>query len=227
MARQHRETIAPNTYQDAFGIDTIVTFRGVTRTERWPLSADREEMARWVQRTRAELMDRAADAGTLRIGTKGTFAEDVTRFLLTRKGRPGAAADASHLKAWTALYRKRRRHQIKTAQVDLAIAEWRGAKVSAQTIIHRCRALRVLWRHFDGPKARTPVDAASIPKRPYPHPVRLPAGTLHTVAAALKASGAVKVYGRFAVLATTLQRPIQMVRAKPEDVDLERRTWSI
>jgi site-specific recombinase XerD len=232
MPRTWREKLAPHIYRDAYGIDTIVQFRGRVLRERWPLDADWDEMQRWIARALAELHDRAADAGTVRPSrTTGTLTADVETFLKTRKGRPGYAADKCHLKAWAALF-KRKRSRIKTADVDLAIAGWREAKVAPQTIIHRCRALRVLWRSFDK-NGRTPVDDAQIPKKPKPHPVGLPAGTVAKVTKRLTeraskyANTREKTLARYRVLTTTLQRPIQLMRSTPQDVDLQLRVWLV
>jgi site-specific recombinase XerD len=231
MARRTRVTIAPHQYRDEYGIDTIVQFRKRTRRERWPLESDPDERAAWVQRALSQLMDEAADRRELRVQTRGTLAGDVTAFLKTREGRPSYAADKCNLAHWVARYRKRRRSRLTTHDVDLAIAEWRQAGVSAQTIRHRCRVLRVLYRQFDGPHARTPIDRAQVPKKPHPHPVGLPVGTIPRVAQRLEvraqkyANTREQTLARFLVLTTTLQRPIQLQRAQPPDVDLQTRTW--
>jgi integrase len=224
MARAFLKTLALGQYLYTSHIITRVKWRGELLREVWALDSDADERSRWVQRAKSQLMDRAADRGAVPTTTakRGTLQADVTAFLLTREGLEGYAADKSHLKAWTALYGARRRSQIKTVDIDLALAQWRTAGKSDQTILHRCRVLRVLWM--------TPIDDAQVPKPPKPHPIGLPANTISTVAAnLLKATGpkAAQHFGRFAVLATTLQRPCQMVRAQPVDVDLVRRVWQV
>jgi integrase len=232
MARTFVRTLAPGQYLYTSHIVTRVKWRGERLTELWALNSDPDERARWVQRAKSQLMDRAADRGTPAPTTtkRGTLQAAVTAFLETRVGRAGYSAEIFHLKAWTVLYGSLRRSQITTRQIDLAIAGWRTAGTSAQTIIHRCRAFRVMWRYHDGPKARTPIEDAQVPKQPRPHPVGLPAGTIPTVAANLQrdtSSKAPQHFARFCVLATTLQRPCQMVRAQPTDVDLVRRVWQV
>lgn len=233
MSRAYLRKLAPNQYQYSHHILTIVRWRGDVRRELWDVDSDADERARWVARAKSDLRDRAADAGPAQAKTRGTLTADVRDFLKTRAGRAGYAADKSHLKAWETLYGPKRRALLTTRDVDLAIAGWRSAGAAAYTIRHRCRALRVLWRHFDGPRARTPVDAAAIPKKPQPHPIRLPAGTIQAVADALLARCAhyqadrMKTYARFLVLAMTAQRPDQMRRARPEDVDLTRGVWMV
>jgi integrase len=232
VARTFLRTLAPSQYLYSSHILTRVKWRGERLTEIWPLDSGADERARWVQRAKSMLMDRAADRGppAPSVARRNSLQTDVTAFLETRIGREGYKADIFHLKAWTVLYGALRRTQMTTRHVDLAIAAWRTAGKSAQTILHRCRALRVLWRSIEGPKARTPIEDAQVPKQPRPHPVGLPAGTIPMVAANLqrdKSPKAVQHFARFCVLATTLQRPCQMVRAQPTDVDLVRRVWHV
>jgi integrase len=233
MARTFLRTLAPGQYLYTSHILTRVKWRGERLTELWPLDSDSNERSRWVQRARSMLMDRSADRGTPASTTtkRGTLQTDVAAFLETRIGRAGYKADIFHLKALTVLYGSMRRTQITTRHIDLAIAGWRTAGKSAQTILHRCRALRVMWRYFEGKKARTPIEDAQLPKQPRPHPVGLPAGTIPMVAANLqrdtRSPKASQHFARFCVLATTLQRPCQMMRARPEDVDLARRVWQV
>jgi integrase len=235
MARAFVTTLAPGQYLYSSHILTRVKWCGETLTEIWPLNSDADERARWVQRAKSMLMDRAADRGPVPRPAvrRGSLQTDVAAFLETRIGREGYKADTSHLKAWTILYGSLRRSQITTRHIDLALAAWRtGApRKSDQTILHRCRAFRVMWRYHAGPKARTPIEDAQVPQQPKPHPVGLPAGTIPMVAANLqrdtRSSKAPQHFARFCVLATTLQRPCQMVRARPEDVDLVRRVWQV
>jgi integrase len=233
VARAFVKTLAPGQYLYTSHIVTRVKWRGERLTEVWPLNSDPDERARWVQRAKSMLMDRSADRGTPASTTtkRGSLDAAVTAFMETRVGRGGYKSDIFHLRAWTVLYGSLRRSQVTTRHIDLAIAGWRVAGSSAQTILHRCRAFRVMWRYHDGPKARTPVDDAQLPKQPKPHPIGLPPGTIPTVAANLqrdtRSPKAMQHFARFCVLATTLQRPCQMVRAQPVDVDLVRLVWQV
>jgi hypothetical protein len=77
------------------------------------------------------------------------------------------------------------------------------------------------------------VDDAQIPKKPKPHPVGLPAGTIQKVTKKLTeratkyANTREKTLARYLVLTTTLQRPIKLMRAKPQDIDLTNRWWLV
>jgi integrase len=101
-----------------------------------------------------------------------------------------------------------------------------GRVVSALTIRHRCRVLKDLYRTLDGPDAPTPVDYAKIPKRTKNPPATVPAPNVVAVLEALRARDA-KTFARFYVHATTAQRPCQIGRARPEDVQLAQRIWLV
>lgn len=101
-----------------------------------------------------------------------------------------------------------------------------GRVVAALTIRHRCRVLDDLFRTLDGSKAPSPVDDAKIPKRGKRPPQTVP---IDVVAAVLKKLRAVNLFSfvRFYVAATTGQRPCQIGRAQPDDLDLQARTWLV
>lgn len=101
-----------------------------------------------------------------------------------------------------------------------------GAIVGPLTIRHRCRVLEELYRKLDGKKAPTPIDDADVPKRPKSVPVTVPVTTIETTLRTLSQLDA-KTYARFAVVNTCAQRPCQVGRARPEDVNLEAGTWLV
>lgn len=92
-----------------------------------------------------------------------------------------------------------------------------GRIVSALTIRHRCRVLQDLYRTLDGKNAATPVDDAKVPKRHTNPPATVPAELVRTVLERLSTLDP-KTFARFYVVTTTGQRPCQVGRAKPEDV---------
>jgi integrase len=101
-----------------------------------------------------------------------------------------------------------------------------GHVVAARTIRHRCRVLAELYHTLDGKRTATPVDEAKIPKRPKTPPMVVPADVVESVLRKLITLDRL-TYARFAVVTTTGQRPCQVGRAQPEDVDLEERTWFV
>jgi integrase len=101
-----------------------------------------------------------------------------------------------------------------------------GRVVAAKTIRHRCRVLADFYRTLDGPEAPTPVDHAKIPKRTKTPPVTVPPEMVADVLRKLRVMDA-PTFARFYVAATTGQRPCQIGRARPEDVQLSERVWLV
>lgn len=93
-----------------------------------------------------------------------------------------------------------------------------GRIVSALTIRHRCRVLRDFFRTHDDEQP-TPVDKAKVPARHKRPPVTLPPDVVQAVLERL-ATIDPPTFGRFYVHATTGQRPCQVGRARPEDLQL-------
>lgn len=239
-----RTRLAEGVYQDRYGISGMVKVKGVQREERFPLGTSIDRIQAWRARTRAELLEDAQDVGPT-MPSRGTFADDVERFLKKITHRVAFHADRSHIKAWLEDLGHLPRTKIRTAHVQAAIDGWTG-KASARTIRHRRRVLRELYRVLDGPHARPPLRGVTVPKIPDPVPVAVPWSTVQAVAKSL-AKGIVKRqacgpsrkvvtvhrkepakgHARFLVLATTGQRPAQVMRAQLGDVDLKRKIWFV
>lgn len=101
-----------------------------------------------------------------------------------------------------------------------------GHVVSALTIRHRCRVLHDCYRTLDGPEARSPVAHAKIPTRGKRPPVTVPTDLVGTVLHRLRPL-CEKTFARFYVACTTGQRPCQIGRAMPDDVQLADRSWLV
>lgn len=101
-----------------------------------------------------------------------------------------------------------------------------GHVVAARTIRHRCRMLDELYHTLDGKKAPTPIDEAKVPKVPKTLPPRIPADVLYNTLVKLRRLD-LPTFCRYAVCCTTLQRPAQVMRAEPDDVDLENAVWIV
>lgn len=97
--------------------------------------------------------------------------------------------------------------------------------VAVRTVRHRCRLLREFLVTEKVPT--TELDAVKIPAVPKSHPVGVDVETVRAVAKALANSGDAKTCARYLVLATTAQRPAQVMRAQPEDVNLKARLWIV
>ncbi len=227
-----RQRVAAGIFRDQYGFDVRVKAKGQARTKRYPATADLEAMQLWQARTRAELLDRAADEATP--STRGTLTDDIARYLKQIAGRASFKSDRSHLAAWTALYGTRPRSRLTTEDVNLAIATWRtrtlagvAAPVADKTILHRCRVLRELWHTLDGRQARHPITLAKRPKTPKPHPVDVPIATIRAVGRKLLAANQPQAYARYRVLVTTGQRAGQLMAATPLDVNLRKKLWTV
>ncbi len=205
-------------------------------------------MQRWRLRTSAELGEDAADAAAIDepVPARGTFAHDVPRRLTQLEGRASFASDRSHLRAWLPFVGPLKRTVIRASHIRAAFIAWSAAGKSPRTIRHRRRVLRELYQGLDGAHARPPLKGVKVPKPEDPHPTPVPLVTIQRVAASLKRGKTgkkrhgptrtlaftryaepAKARARFLVRATTGQRPSQIMRAKPADVDLVRRIWFV
>jgi integrase len=127
-----------------------------------------------------------------------------------------------------------------------------GAVVAVRTIRHRCRVLADLYHALDGKRAPTPVDEAKIPKLPKDHPIGIDVSIVLDVARRLALATVARprqraphdpeayaareaarrqdrqrTYARYVVLVTTGQRPCQVMRAQPDDLDLAAGVWVV
>lgn len=248
MARGRRKRIAEGVYEDQSGWASTVKVGTRQREQRFPVGTSLEFIAAWRRETRDQLIDDREDAE--KAGTAppppGTFAGDLVTYEKTIAHRVGYKSDRSHLRAWLPTIGPLARRKVRPSHAKTMIQAWQTAAKSARTIRHRVRVLRELWRHFDGPHAPTPVLGLMLPKPPAPHPVAVPWATVQAVASSLKRglvgtkghgpkrtkakihyAASVKNYARFLVRATTGQRPTQIMRALPDDVDLQRKIWFV
>lgn len=234
MSRGKRLRIAEGIYRDQFGLAATVKVGRIQREQRFAPDTPLDTIEGWKVQTRADLFLERADADAP-IG-RGTFAADLPRYLLTIAGRPQYKSDRSHLSAWLPLLAKFSRSAIKPAHLKKGFTAWIVAGRSPRTLRHRKRVIREMWHGLDGASARPPIKGIILPKPDDPHPTPVPVKTIQRVAKSLKAGKRHKkgygddselCYVRFLVRATTGQRPSQIMRAKPSDVDLKRRIWFV
>lgn len=222
MTRGKRARIGKGIYADRYGLAAVVSIGRQRQERRFPGDTDLAEIKRWQAHARGELAD---DDTPVVTANRGTLESDIQRYLKRLTGRPSYASDKAHLSAWSA-YGSRRRSQIRSVDVAEAIAGWRDQGVAAQTIIHRCRVLRQLYHALDGEDAKTPVDGVKRPKKPKPLPITVPLITILNVHQAVKRVDPIAA-ARFWVLATTGQRPSQVMRTQPTDLDFRRGIWLV
>jgi integrase len=241
-ARKHkpvarrRVRIAPGIYEDQYGRFAIVTVRPERREQRFAPDDPIDFIQAWRARTESELREDALEHGKA-APVRGTYAADMARFVELIKGRVAFKADRSHLKAWLPFLGPKNRRTIDPDNdIQPAINAWQAKGVAARTIRHRVRVLRELYKRLDGPRARPPLAGLTRPKVPKAHPVPVSTVLVRKVAASLKkgkrhdegyGSEATKTHARFLVRATTGQRPAQIMRALPIDVDFRRKVWYV
>lgn len=214
-----------------------VKVAGRQREHRFPADATAEDIKRWKTQQRAELdLDREDHDADHPPPVRGTFETDLPRYLERIGGRVSFKSDRSHLRAWLPFIGPMKRHLVKSPHAKQAIAAWLAAGKSIRTVRHRRRVLRELYQELDGVHAKPPTKGVKIPKPPDPHPTPTPLALIRKVAKSLKTGKRhAKGYGgdsdlcyaRFLVRATTGQRPSQIMRAEPGDVDLKRRIWFV
>jgi len=233
---RHRERIATGIYRDQYGLAAIVKVGRVQREKRFALDHPLKDIERWQARIRGELEEDRAELPDEPTPVRGTFEADLPKYLLLIAGRVSYKADRSHLKAWLPFIGHLPRGQIRPSHVRAAFQAWLADGKSARTIRHRRRVLRELYQALDGVHAKPPIKGVAVPRPEDPHPTPVPIATIKRVAKSLKKGKRHKegygddstlCYARFLVRATTGQRPTQIMRATPADVDLKRRIWFV
>lgn len=224
---KRRTRIARGVYQDTYGLAAVVKVRGIQRERRFPIGTDLRIVESWQAQKRDELQETTPQL------PRHSIARDIVARLKTLRGRPSYDSDRSHLKAWLPFIGSRARTDVTAAHVQQARDAWLTAGRAARTIRHRMRVLRELYASMGLP---SPTAGVELPQNPDPHPVPIPIATIRSVAASLErgkrhAKGyggdSDQAYARFLIRALTGQRPSQIMRARPADVDLERRIWFV
>jgi integrase len=190
----------------------------------------------WQDRTRVALRGGVIPDAKHRLELDATFYLEAMRAQLARSSYASLVCE---INAWLPDLGHIPRDQITRAQILALRQRWltvprggstaragtREAKPHApKTCNHRVRALRGLYHYLDGSKAPTPCD--DIPKlsEPAPDPKFVSPATVLTVLGKLTDP---KTRARLMVLASTGQRPSQLMRATPADVDLVRGYWFV
>lgn len=246
--KRRRVRIAQGIYRDQYGLAATVKVAGVQREQRFAPDEPLDRIEAWQARTRADLMDDRDDAAAIDepVPERGTFAHDLPRHLKRIESRASYKSDRSHLHAWLPFVGTMKRTAIRPAHVRAAFSAWLAGGKSARTIRHRRRVFRELYQSLDGAHAKPPIKGVKVPKPDDPHPTPVPRATIRRVAASLKKGKTgqkrhgpkrtlalvqypepAKTHARFLVLAMTGQRPSQIMRAQPSDIDFKRRVWFV
>lgn len=221
-----RRTLAPGIYEDPYGRE-VRWVDGRTRSKRFALDAPLEDLKKF----RARQVGQAKERQRAKAG--GSFVRDCVRFLAGRKHKSCYKSDRAHLKPWIVRFRRGSRFAIERAGVQLAVDEWVTHGYSPREIRHRVKLLHQLFHQLD-PGEKTPCDGVKLPKigksRKRP-PVD--ALIVRDVALNLRKQEILgrlrdaKTRARFLVLALIGERPIQVERTTPADVDLANDVWRV
>jgi integrase/recombinase XerD len=162
----------------------------------------------------------------------GSFVRDIVRFLKARRHLASFKSDRAHLRPWVHRFTRLTRWAITTEMIDTAISDWTVAGYSPREIRHRVKILQQLYRTM-APGDKTPCDGAKVPRLPRPNPMAVSDAVIREVGLQLRKQELTgklrdaKTRARYLILATTGQRPSQLMRALPMDVDRERRVWHV
>lgn len=226
MARRGgRVRLARGIYRDASGYSVIWRSGGRPIEKRYPLDTP-------IATLRKERVREVGQATPI-VGAGG-FVRDAVRFLRARRALASFKSDRAHLRVWIHRFATRSRFAIVREDVRAALADWRLAGYSPRELRHRWRILSQFFESFDddSPNPCRKVKLPAIPKR---RPRSVSSELVREVAVNLRIQEnkgigrlrSAKTRARFLVLATTGQRPAQLRRARPDDVDLARRIWFV
>jgi integrase len=226
----------PGIKEDQYGIRANVKVGGRQVGKRFKRGTPLKTITDWQDRTRVALRDHAIPV------PKGQLAADTVTYLLHQKVQLVPSSYASlvcELNAWLEPFGSLTRDQITRELVLEQRRRWlteprggptapKGTRdaqpIAPKTCNHRLRALAGLYHFLDGSRAPTPCDDVPKLREPAPNPQRVSVDLIRRVAANLQDP---KTRARFMVLAATGQRPAQLMRAMPADLDFVRRFWFV
>lgn len=229
--RAKRERVAEGIYRDKYGISVIIGSGKRRKELRFPSDSDVRELEARRLREKADLLD----AAPLPM-RKGTLEADVPRFLATTTGDQRADFERL-LRCWLeAPYNEtgqtfgmQPRDAITRLDLQQQITRWLEADYAPNTIKHRLRAIRALYRVLDGEDAYNPTDKMKPVRRNKTEPRGLPIALVEFILEQLAdrhRNGGVDQVNRSKVLlrvmATTGLPHIQIERLWLSDIDLSR-----
>jgi integrase len=207
--------VAKGIYRDEYRFDVRATANGVTHFASYPLDTKLATMKNWQESERATIRRKRPTI------QKGTFAADVHTYLARPdvKGRPGYRNRDFQLTWWVARLGTKRRHTIKTADVQDGLDVLALAGKSPGYITLFRTSLVSLWSKLDGKQGYCPAKDTPRPD-PRKRPIRaIPEATLQAILAALPQPYC-PTSARILVMAETGLPPQILRGIRPEDVDL-------
>lgn len=222
-----RTRVARGVYRDQFGFEVRWREQGRTRSKRFPLDAPLQNLTAY-RDTKVRLSTQRTERER-----GGSFPRDAVRWLAGRKRLASFKSDRAHLRPWIHRFKKLSRYAITTEAVQSAIEEWRFAGYAPRELRHRRRILSQCLASLNGADASNPCDGVKLPKIVKSRPRSVSDTLVRDVALELRKHEILgqlrtaKTRARYLVDATCGQRPVQHMRAKPADLDLERRIWFV
>jgi integrase len=226
----------PGITEDQYGIRANVKVAGRQVGKRFKRGTPLKTITDWQDRTRVALREHTIPV------PKGQLAADTARYLTHQKVQLVPSSYASlvcELNAWLEPFGQLTRDAITREMVLEQRRRWltepRGGPTARKgtreaqphapkTCNHRLRALAGLYHFLDGSRAPTPCDDVPKLREPEADPKFVSVATVKAVVARLADP---KTRARFMVLVSSGQRPAQLKRATPEDVDLARGVWLV
>lgn len=214
----------PGIKEDQYGIRANVKVGTRQKVKRFKRGTPLKTITDWQDRIRVALRDDTVPVA------KDLLRNDAERYLAHMKATLAPASYASRIceiNAWLPALGHVRRQEITREHILDVRHGWLtdpDAPRSPKTCNHRTRALAHLYRYLDGKRAPTPIDDLKKLAEPDPAPQFI---DVETIARVLQRITNPKTRARFMVLVSTGQRPAQLQRAKPEDVDLKRGFWFV
>lgn len=221
-------------YEDSAARRIIVGGREYTFDKRTPIPDLRQE--------RAKLEARVRGSGQRRSG-RGTLAAAVDRWEPLERHLTSYVSRRAELRAWVSELGDTPLLRITAEDVRAVVARWSQAGLAAKTIRNRLWTLGHLYRVLLGKRADTPVDEITPPAKVRHVIMPITPDVILTVYRNLLAFEQdqrpaqkgehrtilrdAKTRARFMVRASTGRRPSEIMRARPEDVDLEQRVWRV
>lgn len=217
-------------YADPAGRSIIVC--GREYRELSPYGSFRDLPLTTLRLARADLERKYKGSGQSKSG-KGTLAAAVDAWDPLEQHLTSYTERRSELRAWVAKIGHLRFSRVTGADVRLVIGEWKKDGVAAKTIRNRLWSLGHLYRVLNGATATSPVDGIDPPEKVRHVIMPITPAIILSVYAKLQEferTGRLrdtKTRARFMVRASTGKRPSEIMRALPQDIDLERRVWLV
>lgn len=170
-----------------------------------------------------------------RARVRGTLDDAIAQWTRMEQHLESWKERRAELRAWAALYGPVSLARLTDHDVRRAMSVWSTQQppVSPKTIRNRLWTLKHLFHVIYGKNFETPVDHIEPPAKVRQIINPTSAETILRVYQNLHAAEArgylrdAKTRARFMVRAASGRRPIEIMRAKPDDVDLERRIWRV